>query len=112
MNAEAWPTEAAATAAVEAAAKKAYDMEVEVRRHAFPPGVIFREWEQIEPAQKIRLRVAVLPLVWAALGAVPDPRHVAWAEGREAGHADAMYEERGTGANSTYPHENPYPSGL
>lgn len=109
---EAWPTEHAATVAVDAAARAAYEADVEQRRKVFPPGVRFRTWEQYPADKKLEIRQAVLPIVWAALAALPDPRHGAWAEGREAGYDDAMYEERGVGPYPAYPHKNPYPSGL
>lgn len=110
MTAEAWPTEAAATVAVEAAARKAY--EDTLNDYQSRHGGKVTPWEQATPALKLSWRDHVLPVVWAALQALPDPRYAAWEEGREGGYDDAMYEERGVGANSEYPHKNPYPSGL
>lgn len=84
----AWPTEAAATQAVEAAAKAAYDADVKQRREVFPPGVEFTEWDDLEPTAKLAVREAVLPLVWAALSALPDPRRAAWFAGYD--HAEII----------------------
>lgn len=100
-NAEPWPTEDAATKAVDAAARRAWEVDVAKRRTVFPPGMKFPDFDDLEPTQKLEIRNAVLPLVWAALTALPDPRYAAFEQGAEAGQA--------WGANYA---ENPYPSGL
>lgn len=113
MSAEAWPTEAAATAAVEAVARKAYEDQrratVEETRIAIE---LFPDWDHIGPVVQLQWRERVLPLVWATIAALPDPRFATWTEGYAAGRSDGIYEEVGFGPNPSYPHENPYPSGL
>ena len=80
MSAEPWPTEAAATVAVEAVAKKFYD------QRGYDA-----LWEDADPLVKHRVRESVLPLVWDVIAALPDPRYVAWAEGNAAGDVDNPY---------------------
>lgn len=92
-----WPTEEAATLAVDAAAKAAYDDNIKARKEVFPPSATFPEWDDLHPTEKLQIRESVLPLVWAALAALPDPRYTAW----EAGMI-ASYEDRDS--------PNPYPS--
>lgn len=105
MSAEPWPTEEAATKAVEAAARKVYETDLENSRQVFPPGVVFATWEQLSPNKRLEIRQQVLPVVWAALEALSDPRHAAWANGYHAGVMDEFRSE----ADSS---DNPYPSGL
>lgn len=81
MSAEAWPTEAAATAAVDAAARKLWDMQ----RVMLPPSMGDMVYADLAPMRKNDLRRAVLDVVWAALYSLPDPRYIAWEEGRAAG---------------------------
>lgn len=72
-------TEHQMTVAVDAAARSAYDADVARRREVFPPGVHFHSWEeQPDPMVKYQFRDGVLPIVMAALNALPDPRHDAW----------------------------------
>lgn len=100
MSAEAWPTEAAATAAVEAAARKVYEISVANHREVAPPDTQFAEYDDLDPMLKLAYREAALPTVWAALQALPDPRHAAWEQGYIA--AD----------NGRSEDASPYPSGL
>jgi len=84
-----------ATLAVEAAAKADYEAIAE-------PGSM--PWEDVPPTIKLALRKRVLPLVWAALGALPDQRRTAWAEGYDkAWH-------NWTGTHDPGDHANPYPA--
>lgn len=98
--AEAWPREADATVAVEAAARKTYEDGMAARAEVYPEGTQFTPWDDLGPVGKLEVRNAVLPIVWAALAALPDPRHEAWAEG-----FNCDYEGDG------WP-PNPYPSDL
>jgi len=101
---EAWPTEDLATKAVDAAARSEYERVAE-------PGSM--PWEDVPATIKLALRQHCLPIVWAALQNLPDPRYAAWEEGRAAGSSDTAFESEGYGTPPpTYPHENPYPSGL
>lgn len=103
MTAEKWPTEAAATAAVDVAARKAHEIELTRVRGLIPPTQhhLLPEWEQLGSMDQLALRERVLPLVWAALEALPDPRFGAWQAGKNA----AMNSHP-----SHWNHlENPYP---
>lgn len=97
MSVEAWPTEEAATVAVDVAARKVF----EAQRPDIP-GVPQVEWEHLSPTVKLGIRESVLPIIWAALAALPDPRYAAWIEGFEEGSDDTFGS---TGAC-------PYPSGV
>lgn len=98
MSAETWPTEAAATAAVDAAARAAarefWATQTEGAEDA-------PNFDDLTPIQKLALREAVLVPVWAALQALPDPRSAAW----EVGHATACEE---SGSDCLDYHVNPY----
>ena len=74
--AEAWPTEAMSTAAVEAAAKSHYENMLKAH-----PGAEWLVWEDVHPVEKRNFKESILPLIWAALQALPDPRAAAWDEG-------------------------------
>lgn len=84
--------EGEATVAVEAAARKAYETNVENRRRVFPPGVKFRGWDELDPITKNGWREDVLPLIWAALEALPDRSRGLWLEGYYA-HESGIHEE-------------------
>lgn len=103
--AEAWPTEDLATKAVDAAAKDLF-------QRSNPKALT--SWEDLDAGVKLEIRSAVLPVVWAALTDLPDPRYAAWTEGHIAGSSDGAFEASGSGdiEGLVYPHENPYPSGL
>ena len=103
--AEAWPTEDLATKAVDAAAKDLFERS---NPKALTP------WAELDAGIKLEIRQAVLPIVWAALTDLPDPRYAAFEEGRAAGSSDTAFEAEGYGnpPGLVYPHENPYPSGL
>jgi len=100
----AWPLESDATVAVAAAARKLFDIgRAEIQATLRPDASSsLSTWEEIGPVGQLQFREAVLPTVWAALEALPDPRRSAWTEGHVAGREDERldYEE---------PTENPYP---
>lgn len=84
------PTEHEATVAVEAAARVAWDRQrAEAERAGVPT---LGDWEDIGALNQNYYREVVLPLVWAALEALPDRRAAAWDEGVEAGF-DARAEQ-------------------
>lgn len=58
------PSEAEATIAVDAAARKAWDLQREALRDQ---GYATPEFDALAPAERLRVREQVLPLVWAAL---------------------------------------------
>lgn len=100
-----WPRESDATVAVEAAAKAAWEASTPASLIGIP-----LKWDELSPLDKSTIRNTVLPLVWAALSALPDPRYGAWNEGYHAGYEDGGFDEGGYGA---YEYAvNPYPSGL
>lgn len=84
-----WPTEDMATKALEAAARKLYNDQA-----SEDPGS--PSYDELSPVSKNEIKVALLPAVWAALEALPDPRFTAWEQGYQAVDSN----------------ENPYPSGL
>ena len=107
MSDQAWPTEDMGTKAVEAAARTYYERSVANYADQVPT------WDQLSMVDRRNLKDVVLPIVWAALTALPDPRYAAFEEGRAAGSSDTAFECEGSGTPpSSYPHENPYPSGL
>lgn len=64
------PSEAEATIAVDAAARKAWDL----RRAALrDQGYATPEFDALGPGEKLRVREQVLPLVWAALESLERP---------------------------------------
>lgn len=67
------PSEAEATIAVDAAARKAWDLQREALRDQ---GYATPEFDALAPTEQLRVREQVLPLVWAALEATTRPRHV------------------------------------
>ena len=83
-NTEAWPTEHLATRAVDAAARKAFE-----RYRASAEATKDLDWEDLAPTTHLRFREVVLPVAWAALTSLPDPRYAAWLEGHAAGLADS-----------------------
>lgn len=96
-----WPRESDATVAVEAAAKAAWEASTPASLIGIP-----LKWDELSPLDKSAIRNTVLPLVWAALSALPDPRHGAW----EEGFASAAYDFEAGEIERDVP--NPYPSGL
>lgn len=72
---EQWPTEAMATAALDAAAKKVYEIN--------NPNAL-ATWDEAPIEVKNVVRQALLSVVWAALAALPDPRRGAWFAGKHA----------------------------
>jgi len=87
-----------ATLAVEAAARKMFE--------DAKPSTFLARWEDLHPTAQLEFRQAVLPVVWAALGALPDQRHAAWAEGFMMGHPNSTHPDD----LHTLASENPYPA--
>lgn len=79
-----------ATLAVDAAAQAVFAASRKAVFDTLPPETAARlaDWDGIGPVQQLEWRQQVLPLVWAALGALPDQRHTAWLEGHQAGLDD------------------------
>lgn len=111
MTAEAWPTEDAATKAVDAAARKAYEDRVARLRRRIPEKVQAElgprtEWVDLPPEIALDWREQVLPIVWAALEALPDPRRAAW----ELGYQQAVADQHGVWLTpEEFATVNPYP---
>lgn len=64
------------------------------------------DFADLDPETRNRIVDVAIPIVWAALTALPDPRYAAWEEGL----ASADYDfEKGAIVPTT---ENPYPSGV
>lgn len=67
------PSEGEATIAVDAAARKAWDLQrAELRDRGFPSP----EFDDLDPMERHRIRNQVLPLVWAALEVLPRPSEI------------------------------------
>lgn len=67
------PTEGEATIAVDAAARKAWDLHrAELREQGFATP----EFDDLGPSERLRIRNQVLPLVWAALEVLPRPSEI------------------------------------
>ncbi|HXH77335.1 hypothetical protein [Nocardioides sp.] len=67
------PTEGEATVAVDAAARKAWDLQrAQLRDQGFPSP----EFDDLDPMQQLQIRQQVLPIVWAALEAIPRPSEI------------------------------------
>lgn len=66
------PTEQEGTVAVDAAARTAWDLQRKAAEAAGVPTA--GPWENLGPLDQNYYREAVLPLVWAALEALPDRR--------------------------------------
>lgn len=110
-NAETWPTEDAATKAVDAVARKAFDEARQATAEATRiPIEKYADWDNAGPVVQLQWRERVLPLVWATIEALPDPRHGAWVEGYTDGYGDGGFDAAGSGEYEYA--ENPYPSGL
>lgn len=109
-----WPTEDLATKAVDTAARAAFEFQrVESAKSTGIPAERYSDWDGIGRVVQLQWRQQVLPIVWAALTDLPDPRYAAFEEGRAAGSSDTAFESEGYGTPpSSYPHENPYPSGI
>jgi hypothetical protein len=79
-------SEQEATAAVTAAARKLFEDQaavlLDVPVEELPPTARF---DARPPLEQNHYRETVLPIVWAALEALPDPRRGAWFEGYHAG---------------------------
>lgn len=102
----AWPTEEAATKAVDAAARRVHqDWADEILEKL---GATVQPFDEMPPAEQLPFRESVLPVVWAALTALPDPRYAAY----EHGFADGEQHERWRRDGGSKPANNPYPSNL
>jgi hypothetical protein len=101
---EAWPTEHAATVALHAAAAKAWDL----NRGSLPPSMADVSFDELPKVTQHEIKQSCLAVVWAALAALPDPRHGAWAEGYAGGYSDGGFDAAGSGPEHQYA-ENPYP---
>lgn len=86
-----YTSETVLTIAVTAAAKASHHLGNESLRDTLPPSAFARlsEWDDIGPLVQNQWRAMVLPIVLAALDAVPDPRYAAWEEGYAASFVDA-----------------------
>ena len=103
-----WPTEQAGTVAADAAARRAYENETALRvrnARSFGQALELPLWDNLHPLVKNAYREEVLSIVWAALKAIPDPRHQAY----EEGYMDGYHVHPG---DQSHPNGNPYPSGL
>ena len=67
------PTEGESTIAVDAAARKAWDLH---RAELRDQGFATPEFDDLGPAERLRIREQVLPLVWAALEVLPRPSEI------------------------------------
>lgn len=95
------PTEHEATVAVDAAARALWASVNAQMQLPLPP------FDQLSPLEQNHFREDALPLVWAALGALPDRRREGWETGLQAGIGAAGSVPSG----STYAMpENPYPA--
>ena len=87
-------SEQEATAAVDAAARKFYEDQaavlLDVLVDDLPQSARF---DARPPLEQNHYREVVLPIVWAALEALPDPRRSAWLEGYRAGQSDWITTE-------------------
>lgn len=103
-----------ATLAIDAAARELFAQQRKMTLDILPPGASDRlsDWDGIGPVQQLQWRQNVLLVVRAALGALPDQRRAAWAEGYMAGSSDGAFEASGSGRieGLVYPHINPYPA--
>jgi hypothetical protein len=79
------PTEHEATVAVEAAARAAFRVQLAETAEQTQISIErYSDWDDIGPVAQLGWRQQVLPLVWAALEAIPDRRHEAWLLGHLA----------------------------
>lgn len=107
MPENSWPTEDAATKAVDAAARKAHEeSRREVAEATRIPIERYSTWDEAGPIVQNQWRQRVLPIVWAALTALTDPRYPAWNEG----YAYAWWAQTGTKGAEPGPTANPYPA--
>lgn len=90
------PGEAEATIAVDAAARKAWDLRREELRDQ---GYATPEFDALAATEQLRVREQVLPLVWAALSAIERP---AEARNRAADEIDALIKEMEPSTSSTW----------
>lgn len=82
------PTEQEYTAATHAAAQAVWAQQRATMR---PEGFILPEWDDLPVADKRPVLEAVLPIVNAAISAIPDRSLAAW----ERGYIDHYFQSRG-----------------
>lgn len=77
------------TRAVEAAAQKAFEISRAEVADILPPKTAANlpHWDQVRPVEKLQWRQKVLPLVEAAVGALPNRERGLWLEGYYANDA-------------------------
>lgn len=82
------------TKAVEAAAQRAFEISREEVSAILPPNTAARlpQWDEVRPVEKLQWRQRVLPLVQAAIDALPDRERGLWLEGYYA-HESGVREE-------------------
>lgn len=66
------PSEQEYQVATHAAARKAFQVDIATRRKVYPPSTQFPEWDDLELADQRAVLEAVLPIVDAAISAIPD----------------------------------------
>lgn len=71
------------TKAVEAAAQRCFELSREEISSILPPKTAARlpQWDEVRPVEKLQWRQKVLPLVEAALNALPNRDRGLWLEG-------------------------------
>lgn len=91
------------TVATYAAAEHAYNEQVKQAREILPPaaGAALPTWDEVDQGVKNGIVDAVIPIVWAVLTALPEPRYGAWVEGFVAAKSGEDVID-----------DNPYPSGA
>ena len=96
------PTEHEGTVAVDAAARKMYADYADRLRSQNVPDVAIAEFDHLAPTIRNQWREAALPLVWAALEALPDRRAAAWDQGYACGLGDYGKSDDETQAANPY----------
>ena len=105
------PTEHEGTVAVDAAARKFWELQERAIHEQTNGAVTGPSWEQLNHLKRNEVRQHVLPLVWAALEALPDRRADAWDEGWRAAAEVVDLEGEETWAHAVFPEGyegNPY----
>lgn len=98
------PTEHEATIALDAATRVHWRRQQALSAAA---GHQYPDFDDLERGDQNAVLSELLPMVWAALEAIPDRRHHAWAVGHAAGVADATSVPFGETYRIT---ENPFPA--
>jgi hypothetical protein len=84
------PTEHEGTVAVDAAARKLWELQEQAVYESTGGKVRGPSYDQLKQLKKNEVRQSVLPIVWAALEALPDRRADGWDEGYRSGFSNAM----------------------